>query len=94
MIILAFPPNESLRIRVSLLSLYGICEVPDFLLFSARALMQFPSVKRLLFILIPYVFLKKLSLLIFSEPAKSIMNNLLLVFCCYFVISILIFSIA
>lgn len=56
--------------------------------------MQFPSVKRLLFILIPYVFLKKLSLFIFSEPAKSIMNNLLLVFCFYFVISILIFSIA
>lgn len=56
--------------------------------------MQFPRVSKLLFMLIPSVFLKKLSLLIFSDPAKSIINSLLLIFCCSFIISILIFRMA
>ena len=56
--------------------------------------MQFPNVSKLLFILIPSAFLNEFPLLIFYEPAKSIINSFDVTFCYFDTISILIFKTA
>ncbi len=55
--VLALPPKESFRIRVNLLSRYGIWAVGLFIVFlelSAKILMQFPKANKLLLIFAPY----------------------------------------
>ena len=53
MTVFAFPPKESFKRRVSLLSLKGIWGWLPFLLFYTKALIQFPRDNKLLFILVP-----------------------------------------
>ena len=74
-IVLVFPPNESLSILVSLESRYGTKEWHFFL--SLRIFIQFPKANKLLLILDPSSNpLLLASKLVFSEPAKSIIVNL------------------
>ena len=77
MAVLLFPPNESLRINVNLLSLYGTCLfLPSET--STRELITFPNDERDLFI-IPASFNRSptvFAIFYLSEPAKSIMWNL------------------
>jgi hypothetical protein len=50
--VLVLPPKESLSNRVSLESRYGT--KPDFLEFSLKIIIQFPSASKLLLIFDPY----------------------------------------
>jgi hypothetical protein len=82
-IVLAFPPSESFKIRVNLLSLYGMCVLPFKLFFlelSAKIVIQFPSESKLLLIFAPYcIFLAEFKPCSFSDPAKSMINILAVV---------------
>lgn len=84
-IVFVLPPSESFSILVSLESLYGICETIFFLEFYERVVIQFPNAKSDLLMLAPScIFFEQLSDWIFSEPAKSIMNNFAPIFSCVF----------
>ena len=75
--VLVLPPRESFSILVSLESLYGIWETVFFLEFSAKVFIQFPSASKLRLIFAPScIFLLQFRVCSFSEPAKSIINNL------------------
>jgi len=83
-IVLAFPPKESFRILVNLLSRYGMCVLAFKLLFlelSAKIVMQLPKESKLLLMLAPYcIFLAELRPCNFYDPAKSIINILAVVY--------------
>jgi hypothetical protein len=74
MAVLLLPPNESLKIKVNLLSLYGTCLfLPSET--STRELITFPKDERDLLIIPASFNLSPTVLAIFylSEPAKSMM---------------------
>lgn len=76
-IVLVLPPNESLSIRVSFESRYGMCEIVFLREFYDRVVMQFPKANNDLLMFAPYsIFLEEFKESIFYEPAKSIMNSL------------------